>query len=48
MGIELIFKGEDVLIEKGIYKFAAGFNKTLEAVKIKVLFKPNLETTIQL
>ena len=46
--LELLFKSENVSIEKGIYKFACGFNKTLDAIKLKVLFESSLETTIQL
>ena len=46
--IEIFFKGENLSIEKVKYSFAAGFNKTLEAIKLKVLFESSLETTIQL
>ena len=45
--IELFFKGESVVIEKGSYRFATGFNKTQEGIKLKVLFKTHLETIIQ-
>ena len=46
--LELNFEGENLSIEKVKYSFAAGFNKTLEAIKLKVLFESSLETTIQL
>ena len=46
--IELFFKGENIRIEKGSYRFAAGFNKTQEGIKLKVLFQSTLETAIQL
>lgn len=46
--IELNFTGKNVLIERVNYRFAAGFNRTLDAIKLKVLFESTLETTIQL
>ena len=46
--IELFFKGGNISIEKLSYRFAAGFNRTLDAIKLKVLFESSLETTIQL
>lgn len=44
----LSFKGEKISIEKEIYRFALGFNKTIEAIKLKVLFEAALKTKIQL
>jgi len=46
--IELNFTGGNVLVERVNYRFAAGFNKTQEGIKLKVLFQSTLETTIQL
>jgi uncharacterized heparinase superfamily protein len=46
--ITLFFEGRNVSIEKVSYSFATGFNSTLEAIKLKVLFESSLETTIQL
>ena len=36
MKIVLNFKGEGIIIEKESYKFAEGFNKEIEGVKLKV------------
>ncbi|MGY8908604.1 MAG: heparinase II/III family protein, partial [Flavobacteriales bacterium] len=46
--IQLFFKGENIYIEKESYRFATGFNKTIGGIKLKVCFKSNLETKIQL
>lgn len=46
--IQLFFKGENIFIEKESYRFAIGFNKTLEGIKLKVLFESSLSTKIQL
>jgi hypothetical protein len=44
--IEISFNGKSISIEKECYEYAHGFNKTENAVKLKVVFKSNLETTI--
>ena len=44
--IEISFNGKSVSIEKECYEYAHGFNKTENAVKLKVVFESNLETTI--
>jgi hypothetical protein len=44
--IEISFKGKSISIEKKNYKYAHGFNKTENAIKLKVVFESNLETTI--
>ncbi len=44
--IEISFKGKKISIIKEFYEFAHGFNKTENAVKLKVVFESNLETTI--
>ena len=46
--IEISFKGKNISIIKEFYRFAHGFNKTENAVKLKVVFESNLETTIKL
>ena len=45
--IEISFNGKNVSIEKESYKYALGFNKTENAIKLKVVFESNLQTTIQ-
>ena len=44
--IEISFKGKSISIKKECYEYAHGFNKTENAVKLKVVFKSNLETKI--
>ncbi|MFT4643646.1 MAG: hypothetical protein ACI8ZX_000039 [Planctomycetota bacterium] len=44
--IEISFNGKSISIEKEYYKYAHGFNKTENAIKLKVVFESNLETTI--
>ena len=44
--IEMSFNGKSISIEKECYEYAHGFNKTENAVKLKVVFESNLETTI--
>ena len=44
--IKISFKGKSISIEKEYYDYASGFNKLEKAIKLKVLFKSNLETTI--
>ncbi len=46
--VEISFKGKNIFIIKEFYRFAHGFNKTENAVKLKVVFESNLETTIKL
>ncbi len=46
--IEILFKGEIISIKKEFYKCANGFNKTENAIKLKVTFKSNLKTIINL
>ena len=41
--IEMLFNGKSISIEKECYKYAYGFNKTENAIKLKVVFKLNLE-----
>lgn len=48
LDIEISFKGKIISINKEFYKFAHGFNKTENAIKLKVVFELNLETTIKL
>jgi uncharacterized heparinase superfamily protein len=47
-GVNIIFLGNILKIEKEIYNFAFGFNNTKEACKVKVFFKNNLKTEIKL
>ena len=44
--IEMSFNGKSISIEKECYEYSHGFNKTENAVKLKVVFESNLETTI--
>jgi hypothetical protein len=44
--IEISFNGKSISIEKKYYKYAYGFNKIENAIKLKVVFESNLETTI--
>lgn len=46
--IEMSFIGQIISVTKEFYRFANGFNKTKNAIKLKVVFKSNLETTIKL
>lgn len=46
--IVVFFEGKNISIEKGNYRFANGFNKTSNAIKLKVLFESSLLTKIQL
>ena len=46
--IEIFFKGINISIQKEYYNFAAGFNKTEKAIKLKILFESNLETVINI
>ena len=46
--VKITFLGNILKIEKEIYNFAFGFNKTKEAYKVKVFFKNNLKTQIKL
>ena len=48
LNIEISFKGKNISLKKELYKYAYGFNKTENAVKLKVVFESNLETTIKL
>ena len=45
--IEISFYGKGILIEKMNYQCAYGFNKTEEAIKLKVSFDANLKTIIK-
>lgn len=44
--IEILFDGKSISIDKEYYKYSNGFNKTENAIKLKVVFESNLETTI--
>ena len=44
--IEISFSGKSISIDEEYYKYAHGFNKTENAIKLKVVFESNLETTI--
>lgn len=46
--IELLFNGAVLNIEKELYPFSLGFNKTVNAIKVKITFKQKLETIINL
>lgn len=46
--IEISFYGKRVIIEKMNYQYAYGFNKTEEAIKLKVSFDANLQTIINI
>jgi uncharacterized heparinase superfamily protein len=46
--IEMSFNGESISLEKEYYKYANGFNKTKNAIKLKVVFESDLETIIKL
>ncbi|QOD62069.1 alginate lyase family protein [Polaribacter haliotis] len=46
--IELFFEGKNISIERGNFRFANGFNKTSEAIKLKIIFESSLSTTINL
>lgn len=48
LNIEISFKGKNISIKKELYKYACGFNKTENAVKLKVVFESDLETIIKL
>ena len=48
MKAKISFKGQNISITKENYKFASGFNKTKNGIKLEVLFESNLETTINL
>ena len=48
LGVEISFKGKNISINKEFYRFAHAFNKTENAIKLKVVFKSNLETIIKL
>ena len=48
LGVEISFKGKNISINKEFYRFAHGFNKTENAIKLKVVFESNLETIIKL
>ena len=47
LNMEISFKGKNISINKEVYKFAHGFNKTEEAIKLKVSFDSNLKTFIK-
>lgn len=44
--IKISFKGKCISIEKEYYNYASGFNKLEKAIKLKVVFESNIETTI--
>ena len=44
LNIEIFFKGKIISIETEDYKYAAGFNKLENAIKLKVTFESNLVT----
>jgi len=46
--IKMLFDGKSISIEKESYKYAHGFNSTEDAIKLKVVFKSNLKTIINL
>ena len=46
--IEIFFVGKNISINKELYRFANGFNKTENAVKLKVVFESDLKTIIRL
>ena len=48
LDVEISFKGKNISINKEFYRFAHGFNKTENAIKLKVVFESNLETIIKL
>ena len=48
LNIEISFKGKNISLKKELYKYACGFNKTKNAVKLKVVFESDLETIIKL
>ena len=48
LNVQMLFDGGNVFIEKECYKYATGFNKTENAIKLKVVFKSNLKTIINL
>ena len=48
LNIEISFKGKNIFLKKELYKYACGFNKTENAVKLKVVFESDLETIIKL
>jgi len=48
LGVEISFRGKNISIDKESYRFAHGFNKTENAIKLKVVFESNLETVIKL
>ena len=45
---QISFKGKSISIEKECYNYASGFNKLEKAIKLKVVFESNLETTISI
>lgn len=45
---KISFVGKSISIEKEYYDYVSGFNKLEKAIKLKVLFKSNLETEISL
>ena len=48
LNVQMLFDGGNIFIEKECYKYATGFNKTENAIKLKVVFKSNLKTIINL
>ena len=48
LNIEISFKGKNISLKKELYKYACGFNKTENAVKLTVVFESDLETIIKL
>ena len=48
LDVEISFKGKNISINKEFYRFSNGFNKTENAIKLKVVFELNLETIIKL
>ena len=46
--IEIVFKGKNISIKKEFYKYAYGFNKIKNAIKLKVVFESKLETVFKL
>jgi hypothetical protein len=48
LDVEISFKGVNISLNKEFYRCANGFNKTENAIKLKVVFELNLETLIKL
>lgn len=48
LNLEILFKGKNIFLKKEFYKYAGGFNNTVNAIKLKVIFESDLETIIKL